>query len=603
MKKKEKRIVILDQEKCNPKKCNYECINVCPVERTQGNIFSKDESGYPKIQEELCIGCGMCVKHCPFDALKVVKLPGPLEGEPIFRYGPNAFALYKLSRPVEGRVVGLLGNNGLGKSTALKILAGILKPNFGVYGESPSEEEIIKHFRGTTLQNYFQKLFADEITPVYKPQYISGAPRQVEGTVKAVLEDYDERGKLKDVVRDLGLREIMDQKVSTLSGGELQKFVIATTITREGDFYFFDEPSSFLDVSERMRVAKVIRNLLKEEEKYVMIAEHDLAILDYSSDLISMYYGEPGAYGIATPPESVRRGINSFLEGYIPGKNIKFREMGVEFKARAPEREAPSCSILVEYPALQKTFSSFTLKVTPGEIQEGEVVGILGRNGIGKTTFIKLLAGKLKPDGGETKISEELDVSYKPQYLEEFLRGQRALTVRQGLQTKGAFRDQWFKTYISKPLKLKRLYDLTLDELSGGELQKVAIAYALAKSSDLYLLDEPSAYISAEERYWVSKAIREVTEKVEATVLVVEHDLLMADYLTDRIIVFQGTPGKRGRTKGPLEKQEGMNEFLSMLGITFRRDKQTGRPRINKPGSRIDELKRKKGEYYYALES
>lgn len=601
MNKQERRIVILDKEKCNPKKCNYECINVCPVERTGKDIFSKDENGKPKIQENLCIGCGICVKHCPFDALTVVKLPTPLEKDPLFRYGPNAFALYQLPRPSEGQVVGILGNNGLGKSTALKILSGLLKPNFGKYDGEPSEEEVIQHFRGTTLQNYFTKMYNGKITPVYKPQYVSGVPKKVEGNVRGVLEQYDERGNLEEIVEKLGIEGILDRKLQDLSGGELQKLVIASSITREGDFYFFDEPSSFLDVSERIRVARVIRELL-EENKYVMITEHDLAVLDYSSDLISIFYGEPGAYGVATAPQSVRRGINSFLMGYIPGENIKFRSMSVEFQTSAPERNSTERPSLIQYPKLRKSYSTFSLEVTSGELREGEVVGILGRNGIGKTTFIKLLAGKLEPDEGGTKIPKELEVSYKPQYLEELLKERATMTVRTGLRRRGAFNDQWFKTYVSKPLGLKRLFDLPLGELSGGELQKVAIAYCLAKEADIYLLDEPSAYISAEERYWIAKAIREVTKKLRSTVLVVEHDLLTADYLTDRLIVFKGDPGKKGIARKPMHKREGMNTFLSMLGITFRRDDQTGRPRINKVGSRIDELKKRKGEYYYALE-
>lgn len=605
MDKEENRIVILDREKCNPKKCNYECINVCPVDRTGKDIFSKRESGRPEIQESLCIGCGICVKHCPFEALQVVKLPTPLKKDPIFRYGPNSFALYTLPRPIEGKVVGLLGNNGLGKSTALKILSGLLKPNFGKFEDSSSEEKIIQHFRGTTLQTYFQKVFRGEIKPIYKPQYISGVPQKVDGTVEEVLQQYDERGELDKIITDLQIEGILNRSIQDLSGGELQKLVVASSISREGDFYFFDEPSSFLDVSERIRVARVIRDLLLKENKYVMIAEHDLAILDYSSDFISIFYGEPGAYGVATSPESVRRGINSFLRGYIRGENVKFRDMSVKFKTRAPNRDSADKPPLLEYSTLKKSYesaSSFQLDVKSGELREGEVVGILGRNGIGKTTFVKLLAGELEPDKDSANITKDLDVSYKPQYLEETLQGREFMTVREQLMAKGAVQDQWFKTYISKPLDLKRLYDLQLGDLSGGELQKVAIALCLAKNADIYLLDEPSAYISAESRYWIAKAIREVAKKLEATVLVVEHDLLTSDYLTDRLIVFKGTPGEHGVAATPMNKREGMNEFLAMLEITFRRDQETGRPRINKLGSRIDEVKKKKEQYYYALE-
>jgi ATP-binding cassette subfamily E protein 1 len=83
------------------------------------------------ISEELCIGCGICVKKCPFEAINIINLPTNLEKEQVHRYSANSFKLHRLPVPRPGQVLGLVGTNGIGKSTALKILAGKLKPNLG----------------------------------------------------------------------------------------------------------------------------------------------------------------------------------------------------------------------------------------------------------------------------------------------------------------------------------------------------------------------------------------------------------------------------------------------------------------------------------------
>ena len=90
------------------------------------------------ISEELCIGCGICVKKCPFEAISIINLPKSLDKEQTHRYGPNSFKLHRLPMPRPGQVLGLVGTNGIGKSTALKILAGKQKPNLGRY-ESPPD--------------------------------------------------------------------------------------------------------------------------------------------------------------------------------------------------------------------------------------------------------------------------------------------------------------------------------------------------------------------------------------------------------------------------------------------------------------------------------
>lgn len=590
------RIAVIDYEKCNPDKCgHFLCERVCPVNRMGGEAIIIDEDNYkPIIQEASCTGCGICVHKCPFNAITIVNLPEELKEGCVHRYGVNGFALYRLPVLKEGMVVGILGPNGTGKTTAVRILSGEMIPN--LCGSNESWDNVIRMFRGNELQNYFERLKEGNVKKVVKPQYVDLIPKVVKGKVRDLLQRADEKGILDKLVEELELSNILDREIQQLSGGELQRVAIAAAIARDADFYFFDEPSSYLDIRQRLKVARAIRKLA-EEGKSVIVVEHDLAVLDYLSDIIHIVYGKPGAYGIFSMPKGTRVGINTFLEGYLPEENVRFRPYQIRF-TKLSERHSQAGEVLVEYPRLVKDYGGFKLEAEGGELYKGEVVSIVGPNGIGKTTFVKMLAGVEDPTEG--KVEWELKVSYKPQYIKAEYEG----TVYELLSKIDAAKlmSNFYKTELLNPLGIPDLYDRAVNELSGGELQRVAIAACLLRDADLYLLDEPSAYLDVEQRLAVSRAIRHLMEKNEKTALVVEHDVLMIDYISDRIMVFEGEPGKHGKALPPVGMREGMNRFLANVGITFRRDPDTGRPRANKEGSVKDREQKEIGEYYYVSE-
>jgi ATP-binding cassette subfamily E protein 1 len=369
---------------------------------------------------------------------------------------------------------------------------------------------------------------------------------------------------------------------------------VAATICRDADAYLFDEPSSYLDVKQRLEVAKAIRSL-RDDEKTVIVAEHDLAIIDYLSDQICIFYGEPSVYGIVSNVHGVRTGINIYLQGYIPDENVRFRKEAILFHEKPPTTSFVAGETLLKWGQIQKTYSGFKLVACSGEIKRGETVGILGPNGIGKTTFIKILAGIEVADDGQ-KL-EELKVSYKPQYISAEYVG----TVHELLMSvaKEGFSSSWYQTEIIQPLRINLLLDRNVEELSGGELQKVAIAACLSRNAELYLLDEPSAYLDVEERLNMARAIRRVVETLNVAAFVVEHDVVAQDFIADRLLVFSGKPGEMGTANTPLSLRDGMNEFLREMEVTFRRDPLTKRPRVNKEGSRMDKFQKEIGEYYY----
>ncbi|AAB98713.1 RNase L inhibitor [Methanocaldococcus jannaschii DSM 2661] len=587
------RLAIIDYDRCQPKKCSMECMKYCPGVRMGEKTIEIDENtGKPVISEVLCSGCGICVKRCPFKAISIIGLPEELsEDKIVHSYGQNRFKLFGLVIPRDG-VVGIIGQNGIGKSTVLRILAGELIPNLGKHDKEPNYDDVIKYFRGTELQEYFEKLKNKGVKAIHKVQYVDILPKVVKGKVGDLLKKVDEKGKFDEVVEKLELKNILDRELSQLSGGELQRVAIAAAYLRNGDIYFFDEPSSWLDIRQRFNAARLIRELNK-----VVVVEHDLIVLDYLSDYIHIMYGVPSAYGIVSMPKSVRVGINEYLYGELREENIRFRKEPIIFEKRAVI-DFKNRPILLSYSSMKKTLGDFKLEVSGGTIYKGEVIGILGPNGIGKTTFVKLLAGVIKPDEGEVIKEGDIKVSYKPQYITPDYDG----TVEDLLSSITNIHTSYYKSEIINPLQLEKLLDREVRELSGGELQRVAIAACLSRDADIYLLDEPSAFLDVEQRLRVSKVIRRIADEKEAGMFVVDHDILFQDYISDRFIVFSGEPGKFGVGSSPMNKRDGANKFLKEMQITFRRDPETGRPRANKEGSQRDIMQKEKGEYYYVDE-
>jgi len=594
------RIAIVNPDRCKPKKCRQECKKFCPVVKIgKLCVEANPNSKIAWISEELCIGCGICVKKCPFEAIIIINLPKNLETQTTHRYGANTFKLHRLPMPRPGQVLGLVGTNGIGKSTALKILGGKLKPNLGRFDTPPDWEEITRYFRGSDLQNYFVRLLEDDLKAAMKPQYVDQIPKAVRGNVGTVLSSKNDRGAMDTLVKDLDLEQVMDRNIEVLSGGELQRFAIAVTGCQKADVYMIDEPSSYLDVRQRLKAAQVIRGLLTDE-CYVIVVEHDLAVLDYLSDFICCLYGQPGAYGVVTMPFSVREGINIFLAGFVPTENLRFRETEMTFKVvdTALSEEEIRRDHHYTYPAMEKTQGSFHLKVEEGEFSNSEIVVLLGENGTGKTTLIRMLAKMLEPD--DCTVMDDLpglSVSYKPQKIAPKFPG----TVRELLMKKirDSFVHPQFQTDVLKPMMIEQLLDQELQNLSGGELQRVGITLALGTPADIYLLDEPSAYLDAEQRIVTAKVIKRFIMHAKKTAFIVEHDFIMATYMADRVIVYEGEPSKNAVARTPQPLVQGMNTFLKNLEITFRRDPTNFRPRINKHGSVKDREQKYAGDFFF----
>ena len=603
-----KRIVVLLQDRCQPDVCSYACMKSCPVKNDRKNpkpnvIRVRKGTGKPVINSRLCINCGICIQKCfrfgP-NAIRVVTVPGEIENElPIHSYGENSFRLFRICQLRKGMVVGLVGPNGIGKTTIMNILSGNLIPNQkGSFSEGETTDQkpndvssVLNALKTPGMKEFVKNILLGDVQVSYKKQVIEEILKQ-KISVEDILGDTTTvQSRINYYVDELELNPLLSREVTELSGGELQRLALGICFLTPADTYFFDEPCTFLDIRQRLSVAKLIRNLAHDENRFVLVAEHDVAVLDYLADLIHVVWGEIHAYGVVSRQMTVRKGINAFLLGRLPAENVLFRSKKITFRRVVKERDWTSIPAIPFDRVDIKLGKSFELTVERGELHHGEVLGVLGENGLGKSTFAKVLAGILSSD---TQVAGR--VSYKPQYIKR-----HDLSVLD-------FLSQYMKRYpetkelhlrLLKPLNIAHLLKKSLGELSGGELQRVYLAGALGKEADLYLIDEGSAFLDVEERLKSTRVIRFWAEKRKAAIIAIEHDLQIADAIADRLMLFFGEPGVKGEAYGPFTKREGMNRFLRSLEVTFRRDDRTGRARINKPNSRLDKQQKEIGEFYY----
>jgi ATP-binding cassette subfamily E protein 1 len=587
------RVAVLKEDNCQPKKCNDECHDFCPpVRNGQECIVMDDQTGKPHISESLCIGCGICINKCPHDALIIENLPSELETDMIHRYSMNGFRLFRLPTPSKESVVGILGPNGMGKSTAISALSGRLIPNLGDWlNQEPDWDDVIQSVPKGELRDFFIAVQQGDVKVAVKPQNVDRLPKRVKGTVRALLTRVDERKMLDDMTQRLGIAHLLDREVHQLSGGELQRMAMCATILRDVDVYFFDEPSSYLDIHERMRIVRIIQELA--QTKRVIVIEHDLAVLDVLADLVHIVYGKKGAFGIFTPARSTRQAINTYLDGFLPEENVRIRNKPIKF-LRHQDRVAEIGTPVVQWGDLSKQLGDFQLTASKGAVHRSEVVGVVGANGTGKSTMIKILAGEHEYDEGW--VTAEATISYKPQHIDVDIDGSVQLWLDSELGPR--WRSGEFHVNVIKALGIDELLPKRVKKLSGGERQAVSIALCLGREADLYLLDEPSAHLDASARMEAAKAIRRTMEANEKSAFVIDHDVYFIDIVSDSLLVFEGQGGVEGKATGPYDLRTGMNQFLAGVNVTFRRDHDSRRPRINKSESRKDREQRTSGDYY-----
>jgi len=603
------RIAIIDKDKCKPKKCHHECKKICPV-NSIGKLCIEIEE-IAKINTELCIGCGACVKKCPFNAIKIINIPKGIHKELVHSYGENLFKLYKLPLTKIGHITGIIGQNGCGKSTLIHILSNELIPNFGNDEFEFTRDDVLKNVRGTALQKYLTSSYNNKLKISLKHQDILTRLRDIKNkeiTVGDILNKYNQVHNFDEIITQLDVRKIFDNKIKNISGGELQKLVCISTIFKgtinKSDVFVFDEPTNYLDIEYRIKIANIIKNIL-DEDKYIFVVDHDLSILEFLADCVHIIHGEPGAFGIVATLSKASEAINNYFDGYIPADNMRFRDEPYKLNDiildDLDNQLATTNLGNITYESCKIELDNFILNTKNIHINNTtNIIVILGKNGTGKSTYLNYI-----------KSAGNYNVSYKKQVNDIKLddnKNDNKITVRNYLynEIKHAMISSMFISDVINPLLINKLYNKKVKKLSGGEIQRLSIVLCLGKQTDIYLLDEPSASLDIEHRFNVIKVIKRFLIHNRKLGFIVEHDIFMAISLAkdknSKIIIFEEEKKedvKRFCTiTEPLDFEEGINKFLSSIDTTFRTDKVNRRPKINKYNSVLDKEQKMNNKYY-----
>ena len=327
------RILSINYDKCKPDLCGYACHKYCPlVIKGQKNVITfRKATGKPIINNNTCLmakkgTCGICINKCFPRALSVTNLPSAeTAGMLVHSYDENGFRFFGVPQIHTGKVVGLLGVNGIGKSTILDILAG-MRPNGGHHEDiEKGYEHFLSQLKISSFRQFLAEVELNAMKVTHKPQIFSHLIELSE-SVSDILTKNDKQGHYSqaEVIELMELKPILNRIPKELSGGELQRLAIGITLLQNADIYLIDEPCTFLDFRQRIKIAKIFHELASVG-KTVFIAEHDIAILDFQSDLIYLFYGEPHKFGvISTLAYSTKKGINNFLLGRLKRKTFGF---------------------------------------------------------------------------------------------------------------------------------------------------------------------------------------------------------------------------------------------------------------------------------------
>lgn len=466
-----------------------------------------------------------------------------------FRYDEdNSSVLENIDLEIyEGELVVITGLSGCGKTTLTRILNGLIPNHYNgiLNGEVKLLDKNLMDYRKGELAKYIGNVFQNPSDQFFA----TIADEEVAFVGENLGMPLDKlKLKTKETFEKMGISDLMDRKLSELSGGQKQKVAIASTLLYDTKIIFFDEPSSNLDYHGILQFKDILSNLRKMG-KTVIIAEHRLFFLnDLYDRLIYMKNG------------TIER---IFSRGELTEDACK------EYGLRAINYKSLKAENLVCHQEQALEVSGLNIKIGNNELitnlyfslNSGEIMAIIGQNGIGKTTLGKTLSGLIKNNGktsyGKNK-KERLKNSY---YMMQDVDYQIFFdTVENELLQKDRINDDGYLDRLRKELKHIDLWENRYDHpqnLSGGQKQRLALLTACLSGRKLIILDEPTSGLDYKRMNDISQIIKRYSKTYPFAIIT--HDIELIFKVCNSVLML----GKNGYKKVNIQGHE--KEILEFI--------------------------------------
>jgi len=472
-----------------------------------------------------------------------------------------------------GERVGLIGRNGAGKSSLLRILAGFEHPDDGevqrhqgLHTAFVAQEPVLDEAQ--TVFEAVQAGLADVIALVDDYTHGRGDLDRLQGLIEA-QDGWNWRQRVDETLHRLHLEP--QARIGDLSGGNRKRVALAQALVRKPDVLLLDEPTNHLDLDS----IEWLENLLRDFRGSVVLITHDRAFLDrVATRIVELdrgrllsYPGNFSQYQALKQEQLAQEAvINAKADKLLAQEEIWVRK-GVEARRtraqgrvvrleqlrarRAARREAlgrvsmdvatgqPSGKIVAELTHVSKAFGErVVVRDFSNTILRGDKVGVLGPNGAGKTTLLKLILGELAPDTGRVRLGSNLQVAYFDQMraaldldatLEDFISpGSEWIEI--GRQRKHV------KSYLGDFLFSPARSASPVRSLSGGERNRLLLARLFARPANVLVLDEPTNDLDID----TLELLEDLLQDYEGTVFLVSHDRAFLDNVVTSTIAFEG---------------------------------------------------------------
>jgi ATP-binding cassette subfamily F protein uup len=461
-----------------------------------------------------------------------------------------------------GEKIGFIGRNGAGKSTFLKILTGEIPPDTGSVSRN----------RGLSMSTLPQRPLFRPTTSLEEYCFQEDADQNaVSAEERAAIAD-----AFHSLCRELGLDDL-SAHMGTLSGGMVRKASLARCLARRAGFLLLDEPTNHLDLDTIEWLEARLRGasfgfILVTHDRYFLDGVCT-AIMEIEDHAIRKYEGNYSLYlerraereeardRAEQRRSAILRGELDWLKrgprartGKDKGRKQRIRDLldsKVQAEMAMQEFTSTHRRLGKKVLELQEVTKSYegrpVLRPFTYSFRRGERIGVIGPNGSGKTTFLRLISGELSPDSGSVARGETTVFAHLHQSSGEGHRGitviefMKELAERVPQEGGGSLSAEQF---LERFLFPRSMHAVTLDRLSGGELRRLTLVRLLATAPNFLLLDEPSNDLDLD----TIRQLEDYLAEFSGCILLVSHDRAMLDRLTDSLLIFDGTGGARSFT-------------------------------------------------------